>query len=322
MHVHTRFFILVIFIYFYRVCRRWNEYASSPVLWKKVNVKFFWYKNDGLQNEEVTNFATKLSSSTTHIKLDFIGGSWIGGLNFEELCVKLKERSPRLHTLILQYALITDSLSSVIDLCGEFLPDLKVLVIRDSQFGNSSREREYHGIPKMEILDVSRSGNFGRISKNSLSKMSYLKRLNLSGTFKRDNRWFWYSENVSFLHQLEFLDLGDTDISSSAFRILQNHALNLTKLFLCWATLFDNDFQFSGSVFPVIKVICLKNCRYITCEGIVSFLQSCQTLQDIYVDREVAESYSRHQFVAANPSKLGIVKATDNCHHYKALLSD
>lgn len=54
-----------------------------------------------------------------------------------------------------------------------------------------------------------------------------------------------------------------------------------------------------------------------TCEYIVSPIQSCQSLQNVYVDENVAESYAAHPLVVFNKSKLEIVKAIDCDAHQK-----
>ena len=252
------------------------------------------------------------------MKLDFnFWDEWEGELDFEQLCVKLFEKCPRLHTLTLHHALFSVSLPSVLNLCSKFLPNLIALILSMSAFSLDSKEKEYNFLPKIEYLDVSKCANVRISSLYSFSKMHYLKKLNLSGTRVTDN-WFENEDNATFLHQLESLHLGNTSICDKTFRTLQNYAVNLVELFLCWTGLNDNDFSFSNSVFPVLKTICLRH-SFVTHEGIVSLIQSCQSLENIYIDGDVAELYANHPFVSSNVSKLGIVKALNNCYRHEKL---
>ena len=290
----------------------WNRYASSPVLWKKVDVKFFQY--DIFENKTVLFFSRRLSSSVTYMKLDFDFYCWEKRLNFEVLCLKLNQRCPQLHTLILHHAFFPISLSSVINLCCKYFPNLKILILTCSTFDKNCREREYIGHPKLEVLDLSLCKSLGRSSANSFSKMPCLKKLNLFRAQVK-NYWFWPVNEVSYLKQLETLHLGNMNISYRTFRTLQNYAINLTELFLCWAELNDDYFSFNNSVFPLLKTVCLRQSKGITCEGILSLIQSCQTLQNVYVDEEMAESYTNHPLVTANISEVRIVKCINKCNH-------
>ena len=247
------------------------------------------------------------------MKLDFENCYWQERLDFEDFCMTMKQRCPYLHTLNFYLAFFSVDLPTMINMCSEFLPNLKVLIL-ESVFGDESKEREYHGLSKIEILDVSQCGN---VRLGPLSKMPYLKKLNFSGLNMA--HWFFEEETVPFLHQLELLHLGNTNIGPRTLRLLQNHAVNLIELYLCHTYLNDNDFHFSDSVFPLLKTICLVDCD-VTCEGSILYLvQSHPLLQNIYVDRDVAEYYAKHSFVAANLSKLGIVKYIDNCDLHNKL---
>ena len=285
------------------------------MLWKKTDVKFCWF--NGSQSEISSVFVKNLCSSVTHLKFIFNYCHWKKRLNFEKLCLQLKGKCPHLHTLILHRALFSVSLSSVIDLCNEFLPNLKVLILLKSVFDNECKERAFGGFPKLEVLDISECSNIGRSYKYVFTKMPYLKKINLFGTYETEYRWFWHDDNVSFLRQLELLHLGNTSICSRTFHILQNYAINLTELFLCWTELDDDAFVFNNSVFPLLKTVCLRRCRNLNCESIVSLVQSCELLQDVYIDLDMAESYTKHAVFVGDIAKLGIVKPIDNCHHSK-----
>ena len=246
------------------------------------------------------------------MKLDFENCYWQERFNFQDFCVTMKQRCPHLHTLVLHYAFISVSLPSMIDICSEILPNLKVLIL-ESEFGHELMEREYHGISKIEILDVSHCGN---VSLCPLWKMPYLKKLRFTGLPMA--HWFWGEETAPFLHQLEVLHLGQTNIGPYTLRLLQKYAVNLTELSLCHTHLNDNDFNFSNFIFPFLKTICLTECK-VTCEGIISLIQSHPLLQTIYVDEDMAKVYAKHPFVTANISKLGIVKHIDNCDCHNIL---
>ena len=101
-----------------------------------------------------------------------------------------------------------------------------------------------------------------------------------------------------------------------------NSAINLTELFLCGADIDDDDFSFNALAFPKLKTMCLSFCFYLTCDGIISLVQSGPSLQNIYVEGNVVKSYAKHPFVIANASKLEIVKAIDDskdCDHHEKL---
>ena len=280
-----------------------------------MDVKFSCF--GGIQDERVSMFLENLPSPVAHMKLDFSSSSWRGQFNFENFCKRMKQMCPHLHTLILHHAVFSINLSSVINLCSKYLPNLKVLILPMSVFGNNCKEEKFGGISKIEILDISRCMQIGRFTLSS--EVPCLKKLNLSGIVATDNWEFFCDDNVSFLHQLEYLNLGLTYIISADFRILQNHAVNLTELFLCYVSLNDDDFKFNKPVFPLLKTICIINSRFVTCEGIVSLVMSCQSLVDVYVDMKLAESYANHPFVILNVLKLGIVKGIIYCNHHKEL---
>ena len=141
MHIHENDILIIFFFFCYRVCRRFDECTRCPLLWKKVDVKFSWYH--GSQNEVVSIFSGKLCPSITCLKLDFDFCYWLGAMDFKEFCVRLQEKCPHIHTLILHNALLSVSLHSVINICSEFLQNLKALVLHKSEFNKSYEKREY-----------------------------------------------------------------------------------------------------------------------------------------------------------------------------------
>ena len=282
-----------------------------------IDVKFSWHH--GSQNEVVSYFSKELCPSMTYLKLDFDFCYWLGAMDFKEFCVELQEKCPHIQTLILNNALLSVSFHSAISICSEFLQNVKTLVLHKSEFNKGSEKRECCGISVIEILDISECADVEKSSMHIFSTMPYFKKLNLSGIEITDY-WFRNEDNLFFLHQLESLHRGDTDICHETLRVLQKYAVNLTELYLCWTRLSDDDFNRTSSAFPLLKTICLKSCRHLTCEGIVSLVQSCSlSLENVYVDRHIAQSYALHPFVTANKSKLEIVKAIDNCDNHEKL---
>ena len=278
-----------------------------------MDVKFAWF--NGCQNEIASIFAKSLSSSVTHMKLDFsyCRLSWRRMLSFEELCFSLKENCSDLHTLTFYCGLLEENLPSVIDLCSAFFPNLKALIFTNTIFGLNYKKRELAGISKIKVLTV-----FGclmdEMSIYTFPKMPYLEKINFTNTCINDN-WFLNNENGFPLHQLQILHIGYSNISSINFRALKSCAVNLIELFLCGSILFNDDLSFHNTVFPFLKTICLRHVKFVTCEGLVSLVQSCPSLQNIYVDRGLAESYANHSFVITNTSESRIVKAVDSCDH-------
>lgn len=258
----------------YRVCRKWNVLTRSPILWRRVDVILYEHRES--QTEAVKKLIAILSCCVTHISLDFRDiYSWTERLNFSELSVRLQEKCPHLETFILEDAKLSESLLLVIDLCTRLLQNIKVLVVRFSEFPDSPAKTEFDGISEIEVLDVSWC-DFGLFNQPPFSKMTYLKQLRVADT-KVDDSWF--EADTSFLDRLEVLDLGRTEIGCQTFRSIRNHGENLRELYLCWVNLQDNDLKFSNSLFPHLKTICLRYCCTLTCEDVVSLIQSCHSLK-------------------------------------------
>lgn len=143
--------------------------------------------------------------------------------------------------------------------------------------------------------------------------MPYLKKLYLACTDVDDS---WFEDVTYFLKQLHELDLSDTKISSRTFQVLQIHAPNLRELFLCDTDVYlyeEDDLNFNVSIFPHLKTICLRY-NGVRCKGIISLIKACKSLQNVYVEERIVDSYEDHPFVKYNECKLGIVK--DDCCSY------
>ena len=293
------------------MCKRFNECVKHPIFWEKVDVKFSL--NSKTQNEVAMCFLDKFRSSVSYVKLHFELYAWKGGLNFEELCQKLTAKCFHLHTLILHHAIFSVHFYSVISFCCEFFPNLKVLMLPKCHFGFDSTKKLFAGFSSIEVLDVS----YCNIKQYSTCLfrlvMPNLKRLNLSGVRVSD----WMSECACFLHPLEFLQLGRTNIPFPFLNVLRQNCANLTELCLRYTDITDRDLEFLE--LPLLKTVCLKDCKAVTSEGIVSLVQSCRSLENIYVDRDVAESYAEDPFVIANASQLGIVIVISDCDHHNKL---
>lgn len=289
------------------MCKGWSILTKSPVLWKKVNIEFS--PSHESQTFVVESFVNTLPPCVTAITLDFTySDDWAKPLNFEQLSVKLQEKCPHVKMLSLKYAVLSDTLPLIIDFCSLFLQKIEVLVLHYSLFPDNPAKRVVSSSSKIEILDVS-CCHLGYFNKPPFLRMPNLKQLHLSYTNVNDS---WFENDSSFLNQLQVLDLGSTKIKSGTFQAIQNHALQLRELYLCYADL--DELNFRHSVFPHLTTICLRGCD-VTCEGIVSLLQSCQSLQNIYIRQYVAQSYARHPFVSFNEFKLEIVKVNSCSDH-------
>lgn len=289
--------------------------TKSPLLWKKVDVKLILCH--GSETETVTNFINTLPFCVTYIRLDFTLISYhFEPLKFEELCVNLQEKCPNLEVLILDKVKLSDNLLAVIDLCTLFLQKFRILAFRFCIFPQSPVRDLCDGTSKIEVLDVS-CCHFKSFIKPPFPRMPNLKTLHLSNTDVDD---FWFEDDISFLSQLHVLDLGYTRISSRTFQEICTHACNLRELYLCWANLKDDDFKLNFAVFPHLKTICIRYCRgvEVTCDAVFSLLQSCESLQNIYVTQQVAKFFRKHPFAVVNKcSYSGIVKDTDCDVHQK-----
>ena len=311
--VNLHSYTLVNFLYPYcRVCKHWNALTRCPLLWKKVNVKF--YSHHRLQKDVIANFSRILLSSVTHIKLELFYLRSIGFLNFEEFCAILATKCPLLKRLVLHNIYFTVSLQSVIHLCTLNMSNLEILSIHYFDFIDYSLKRKSDGHSKLKYLDIyNNQGNTYNLTLRFLNIYS-LQRLTLDDAGVNGS---WFQGDISFLDNLQVLLLRRAKIGTRTIQSLQNHALNLTELYLCHSTgLKDSDFRSSDSVFPKLVTVCLRYCHAVTHEGIINFIRSCQSLQNVYVGDEVAESYAQHPFIIANERKLQIVKPIDICMHY------
>ena len=277
-----------------------------------MDVKY--YIHHILLNYVVPNFSRFPLSSVTHIKFQLIDSRGRGFLDFRRFCMTLSTKCPMLKTLVLHYIDFTLDIQSVIDLCRQNLPNLEILSIRDFHFVHNSLKIEFDGHSKIKYLDIYDNDNWTWDLKLKFLKMSNLKWLSLVDVGVRDS---WFQGDISFLNNLQVLQIRRAKIGSRTIQSLQNHAFNLTELYLCHSVgLKDTDFSFSHSVFPQLVTVCLRCCHAVTSEGIINFVRSCQSLQNVYVDDEMAESCAQHPFIVANESKLQIVKPIDNCMHY------
>lgn len=312
----NRYFHIHIYFSYCRVCRQWNLLAKRPAFWKEVNVKF--HKSHKSQNDVTKCFVEILPSCVACIRLDFKHFSqWAEQLNCEEFYTRLQKICPHLKKLNLVGAVLSCSIQSVIDLCTKFLPDVKILILNYCYFSVYSPRGELVVSSKIELLDLSQSwlGHFSPLEP-AFSRMPHLKQLHLSNT---NINYYWFEDDISFLSQLDILDVGCTPISSNAFSLIRCYGFNLKELFLCKLFLHDAELHLNNSVFPHLKTICLKHCSAVTCEGVVSLIQSCQSLQNVYVDQEVAASYAAHPYTITNKSKLEIVKFITDCNGHRRI---
>lgn len=278
-------FHVYIFFSHYSVCSRWNRVTRSPTLWKKVDVKFYLSRKS--LNTMTMCFVNKLPSCVTSIRLDYSNLDSTEELNFEEFCVRLRKRCPHLEMLILEHVHFPDNLPSVIGLCTQFLPDLKILVFRHSTFSNCSTREKFGDISKIEVLDVS-DCEVGRFKKIQFSNMPQLRVLNL--------------RNSGFV--------------SPAFLSLQEHGLNLEELYLCNTVVYPEDLIFSNSMFPRLKIICLCS-NFSTVKGIFSAIQSCQSLQKLYIHEcYLGMNIMSHPFFKDNRSKFTIIEPVAQHHNH------
>lgn len=282
------------------------------MLWKKVHVEFF--SSHRKQNTVANTFVKRLPSCVTHMRLDFKNRDfWTGKLSFGELSGNLGKHCSNLKVLIIYGAILYESILSVINLCNLFLKNVTSLAIFYSQFIDCPSRGAYVGTSKIKVLNLFGS-YLGRFNEPPFSNMPELTELYLART---DVDRTWFIGNSSFLNQLHVLDLGDICIDSTAFQIIKDNALNLKELYLCGADdLEDDDLKFDNLI-PHLKTVCLKFCEDVSCEGIVSLIQSCPSLQNVYVDENVFGACALHPFFIENKSKLKIVKVISCSSHKK-----
>ena len=166
---------------------------------------------------------------------------------------------------------------------------------------------------RIEKLNISGCSNLGNLIKYPFKKMFFLKEINIA---RLPEGFSFCQEDGYFLDRFEILNMGFNRISSRTFSVIQSCCMNLKELFLCWAEVNDGDLNLN-SRFPVLETICLTNCSGVTCEGIVSLIKSCQSIQNVYVNKGVAESYRNHSFTSANRCKLTLVKVIDSCNDHE-----
>ena len=293
--------------FYYRVCKKWKECSRCPVLWKTVDVKFSWC--GASQTKVAASFIENLPSCIMHLKLDFslVFDNWVEQLDFEAFSSRLKEKCPRLRVLILHNADLSVSFPTAIDVCVYFFPSLQALAFRSCKFADSSVISDMCGCNIVESY-----------RKQPFSKMSCLKNLYLV-----DNKNICinvcslFDQDIAFMSRLEILNLHRRLISSRTFQALRQHASNLTELYLCENTrLHDSDLALRNFEFPCLKIICLANSFWISATGIVSLLQSCPSLQRVYVDIELAFCYAKHPAVASKQCRSNILAVSIKCPHF------
>lgn len=266
--------------------------------------------------EAVKTFVQRLPSGVLYIKLDFQDYMWRhedfedDGLDFKKICLIIKEKCPHLQTLKLCHAEFFDGLSSSIDLCTQILPSVRKLGFYESSFVGW-HDTEYSGVSKIEVLDVVEC-HVREFDIIPLSKMRSLRKLNLYGTHV--NQLFFKDEIVDFLNQLKVLNVGFTEISYlSSTEATLNEIVNLEELYLCALNISETDLDLSSLALPHLKTICIRSCMEVDCEDVISLIQSCPSLENIYVEEDVADSCTRDAFFLTNRCKLKIVKANKFC---------
>lgn len=294
------------------MCRLWNAYARSPVLWYRVEVKLLCHRKS--QNEIATLFAQQLPPHVVSLKIDFSGYTSGIRLYSEVLCLHLKERCPHLNTLSIHHASFSNRLYWIIDSCGRYLPNLKELILHKCLFGDEPMETSVGRISKIQLLEVSMCLNVGRFKWFLLAKLPCLKKFNVLGLRIAD--WFRKDYCKDFLGQLKVLHVGWTDLSYETFKVLLNSATNLTVLFLCCTKLKEDSFSFNVTSLPNLQKLCLRYCRDVTCESVLALVQSCPSLKTVYVNPKIATLYAEHPSVRRNPAKLAIVQTIQSCRSH------
>lgn len=200
-------------------------------------------------------------------------------------------------------------------LCTMNLLELRKLKFSNCIFRDCHSTVECSSTSKIEILHVIDCGTKqnGPLNKPPFFEMPHLRDLQLLGSTINDS---WFENDISFLNQFQVLSLGYTKVTPETFIAIKNHGHNLQELCLCLIDLQDRDLNINNSVFPQLKTICLSDCYYITCEGVVCLLKSIQSLQNIYINEDLAEAFARHPFAATSRGKSGIVKFLE-CNHGK-----
>lgn len=294
------------------MCKRWHALTKNPVLWKVVDVDLYECRTEAVQK-----FVHILPSCVSFIKIDFKDYMWREEdwddekLDFEEICITLNEKCPHLQVLKMCHAELFDGLASVIDLCAQYLEGVRRLGFYDSSFVEFHTREEYSGVSKIEVLDVV-ACSLRDYDILTLSKMCCLRSLNLHCT--EYHQLFFRDDTMDFLNQLKVLNVGSTGISFlNSSKATLNQIVSLEELYLCNININESDLDLSSLALPHLKTICIRSCWEVDCEDVISLIRSCPSLENVYVDDDVAESYAKDPFVVINRCKLEVVKANNLC---------
>lgn len=304
----------MLFFSHYRVCKIFNALARCSLFWTRVDVQFL--RRHGSLSEVAMKFAELLPSSVTHLKLNFEhSDDW--SLNLADFLVKLQKRCPNLQVLIFERAKLvaTNENSSVLRLCEQFLANIRVLVIRNSRlkkrlkFDNKSKLSS-----KIEVLDA--SGCTLSSYDHLLSHRRLFRRL--KKLYLADMVCYKIEENMTDPHlisTLELLNLERTRAASEIFQAISKYGRHLTELYLCYTLVKDDDITFNNkkNALSRLKKICLRGCK-VTNTGIQSLIESCPSLQYVYVGNTVTRLFD--DYSKCDSEKVQVTYGAKLCDHY------
>lgn len=290
------------------MCQKWNTLTKDPALWRKVTAYFSSYDRE-FQANAIESFLNLLPPCVTFLTLKFNDTE---PLNFEALSVKLKVKCPQLKMLELCNTKLTHTLPSIINLCSQQLKNVRILLFRLCEFSKCPAKDECLDISEIEILEFFWC-KLGHFNKSQFSRMPHLKNLRFCATDVNDS---WFIENPSFLNQLRVLDLGGSNYGIRTFQAIWNHAFNLQELYLCVSQSIEEDFDFDNPVFSNLKTICFSSVWAITWFDIVTIVESCQSLQNVYVHRDVIKCFDDPSYVVGNVCMSEILKEKNMVHFH------
>lgn len=296
--MHEKHFHVYFLFSCYRVCKRWNSLAKSSQFWRTVDFKFT--DSDKSGNAVAEDLIAGLPRCVSSVSLDFKDVAQnTEPINFRILCEKIKTKCPDIEQLMLTNCELCENVSAVIDSCSYFLENVKNLVFNWCVFPHDETVPENGCISKIQSLDLSYCDIEGK-NKPKFTSMPFLQALVLrEGNFA--GNWF----DISVLTQLTLLHVGESLIDAQTVSSILNNAVNIQHLYLCNVDLSNNDFTAVKS--PNLTTICLADTN-ITVDDIVLLIQSCASLEQVYINTKDYKLFVENSFFVENQSKLQVIK--------------
>lgn len=254
-----------------------------------------------------------LPSCVTYIELNFESTPEIWHLNLKDLSLILRARCPNLQVLILRHVRLAaiSTFEETEDL-RELLENMRIFVLHHTGF---MEHIDIHfmdpDISKMEVLDFRRCPpKF--VFKFFHSMLPSLKKLCLSDCYLSEEVLAVMLQHV--VRKLEVLNLENTLADSNVFRIIRKYGHHLTELYMCNTYFRDEDLIFSDTenALKNLKIICIRNCEVENCDSIISLINSCQSLQHVYI----GGLHRYTEYLKLRSEKVHVAFGMELCNHW------